>query len=336
MPANRFALIRYKTIDDCLRRTHKKWTIEDLVEACSEKLYEFEGKKQGISLRTIQLDIQNMRSEKLGYNAPIVVTDKKYYTYANRDYSITNMPLTSTDVNTLSQITHTLMQFEGFKQFSDMEEVLKKIENKVFTINSQSRTIIDFEKNNLLKGIKFLDDVYNAIKEKTCLKIVYQAFKSTKPTVYHLSPYLLKEYRNRWYVFGRKKYREKITPLPLDRILKLKTEPEETFIENTDFDPDLYFKDIIGVTSFDGVKMEKIKFWVETSQAPYVITKPFHASQKLIETKKDGSIFSIEVIPNNEMEREFMSFGDFLKILEPAVLRDNFKERIKNMTKLYK
>jgi len=336
MPANRLALIRYKTIDNCLRNRYRKWTIYDLVEACSDALYEFEGKRQGVSLRTVQLDIQNMRSEKLGYNAPIVVTDKKYYTYDDTGFSITNMPLTPGDITTLSQITHTLKQFEGFSQFSDMEDVLKKIENKVFAINNPARSIIDFEKNNDLKGIKFLDNIYKAIKDKAVLKIVYLSFVATKPIIVRLSPYLLKEYRNRWFVFGKSKFREKMAPLALDRILRLRFSSEDEYIENTFFNPDEYFRDIIGVTKFDNVKIEKVVFWVEKSHAPYVVTKPFHWSQQLIEQKEDGIVFSIEVIPNFEMERELIGFGEFLKVLEPQHLHEKLKERIKKLNKLYK
>lgn len=335
MPINRLALIRYKTIDNCLRNKYRKWTIENLVDACSDALYEFEGKLQGVSLRTIQLDIQNMRSEKLGYNAPIVVVDKKYYTYEIPDYSITNMPLTSLDLNTLSQITHTLKQFEGFSQFSDMEEVLKKIENKVFAINNQARTIIDFDKNNNLKGIRFLDEIYNAIKNKICLKVVYQSFNSQKPTIIYLSPYLLKEYRNRWFVFGNRKHSNKISPLALDRILRLRIPKEECFVENTIFDTENYFKDIIGVTRYEKMKIEKVVFWVEKTHAPYVTTKPFHYSQQILETKEDGTIFSINVIPNFEMERELIGFGEFLKVIEPIDLLEKFKLRVNKMNDLY-
>ena len=66
MPANRNALIRYKTIDNCLRNPYRRWTLEDLVDACSDALYEYEGIDKGISKRTVQMDIQIMRSEKLG------------------------------------------------------------------------------------------------------------------------------------------------------------------------------------------------------------------------------------------------------------------------------
>src|SRR5262245_56086157 len=81
MSVNKLALIRYKTIDECLRNKLRKWTLEDLIEKVSDTLYDLEGIESGVSRRTIQADIQVMRSDKLGYNAPIVVTEKKYYSY---------------------------------------------------------------------------------------------------------------------------------------------------------------------------------------------------------------------------------------------------------------
>lgn len=92
MPDNRNALIRYRTLDNCLRNRYRQWTLEDLIEACSEALYEYEGIDKGVSRRTVQMDLQMMRSDKLGYNAPIVVIDKKYYMYEDLEYSITNIP----------------------------------------------------------------------------------------------------------------------------------------------------------------------------------------------------------------------------------------------------
>ncbi|MFL9483795.1 hypothetical protein ACI6Q2_13540 [Chitinophagaceae bacterium LWZ2-11] len=78
MSTNKLALIRYKTIDDCLKNRRRKWTLDDLIEKVSDVLYHREGITTGVSRRTIQSDIQLMRSDKLGYNAPIVVTDKKF------------------------------------------------------------------------------------------------------------------------------------------------------------------------------------------------------------------------------------------------------------------
>ena len=88
MPTNKNALIRYKTIDRCLRNRYRLWTIDDLTEACSDALYEMEGITKGVSVRTVQGDLQIMRSDKLGYNAPIEVFDKIYYRYADPNYSM--------------------------------------------------------------------------------------------------------------------------------------------------------------------------------------------------------------------------------------------------------
>lgn len=54
MPANKNALIRYKTIDNCLRNKYRRWTIDNLVDACSDALYDMEGISKGVSLRTVQ------------------------------------------------------------------------------------------------------------------------------------------------------------------------------------------------------------------------------------------------------------------------------------------
>ena len=103
MPANKNALIRYKTIDRLLRNRYRRWTLDDLVDACSDALYDMEGIRKGVCARTVQMDIQIMRSDKLGYNAPIVVYDKIYYTYADPDYSITEMPLSMEDCKLIKE-----------------------------------------------------------------------------------------------------------------------------------------------------------------------------------------------------------------------------------------
>jgi hypothetical protein len=53
MSINKLALIRYRTINECLRNRYRKWTLEDLIEKVSEVLYESEGIRSGVSKRTI-------------------------------------------------------------------------------------------------------------------------------------------------------------------------------------------------------------------------------------------------------------------------------------------
>ena len=117
MSTNKLALIRYKTIDSCLCQRHRKWTLEDLIEKVSNALYELEGIHNGISKRTIQGDIQLMRSNKLGYNAPIIVTDRKFYSYSDPTYSISNSPITSLDMKKMKEAVDLLKHLNGFSYF---------------------------------------------------------------------------------------------------------------------------------------------------------------------------------------------------------------------------
>ncbi|MBN2864139.1 MAG: hypothetical protein JXN62_13310 [Bacteroidales bacterium] len=89
MPTNLNALIRYKTINDCLS-TGRKYTIEELMEACSEALGEYRGKYTGVSERTLRDDLRVMRSEILGINAPIVQEQGKYF-YSDRGFHLNSV-----------------------------------------------------------------------------------------------------------------------------------------------------------------------------------------------------------------------------------------------------
>lgn len=140
MPANKNALIRYKTIDNCLRNPYRRWTLEDLVEACSDALYEMEGISKGVSVRTVQSDIQMMRSDKLGYNAPIEVYDHKYYRYAEEDYSIMNMPMSQNDYDVMQEAVDMLRQLEGFEQFSEMSDVVSRLQDKLSISRNNRKT----------------------------------------------------------------------------------------------------------------------------------------------------------------------------------------------------
>lgn len=127
MPANKNALIRYKTIDKCLRNRYRRWTIEDLVEACSDALYEMEGIAKGVSKRTVQADLQIMRSDKLGYNAPIEVYDNKYYRYADAGYSINSNPLNTADYELVEKAVSLIDEVPGGGTLTELRSVLLKL-----------------------------------------------------------------------------------------------------------------------------------------------------------------------------------------------------------------
>ncbi|KXX67790.1 YafY family protein [Flammeovirga sp. SJP92] len=334
MAQNKNALIRYKTIDKCLQNKYRKWTLNDLIEECSEALFEYEGRDINVSKRSIQLDIQMMRSDKLGYNAPIIVYDRKYYKYEDEDYSITNIPLTENDMSVLSESVEMLKQFKDFSLFSELNGIIQRLEDKVYSEKSDQNAIIHLDKNEGLKGLEHLDTLYQAILKKVCLVIEYQSFTSRVPSSINLTPYILKEYNNRWFVIGRKRKREILT-LALDRIININYDFEKEY-NNDGFNGDEYYKNTIGVTVHPVEYVETIQLKIDRKNAPYVVTKPLHHSQKVLSKEKDGSItVEITVHVNYELERLLLGFGASLEVLAPLKLRNKMKKVLLKGLELY-
>ncbi len=336
MPVNRNALIRYKTIDNCLRNPYRKWTLEDLIGACCDALYEFEGIDKGISKRTIQNDIQIMRSEKLGYNAPIIVYENKFYKYEDLDYSISQTPISEQDLQIMSGAVELLRQFKGFSYFTEMTDIVSRLEDHVTSAKQKSAPVIDFEKNENLKGLEHLDMIYQAIVEKKVLEISYRSFKASSENIVIFNSYLLKEYRNRWFVFGVNS-KKLLLNLALDRIQNIEISTKISFIENSFFESSTFFDDLVGVTKQLNSQAEIVHFWVDKHNAPYIKTKPIHKSQTIVEEKEDGSmIFEINVVINRELHREFLGYADGIKVIFPRYLADFMYYKLKNAVKEYK
>jgi hypothetical protein len=125
MPANLNALIRYKTINSCLYGGTRRWSISELIEACSNALADSRGRYGKISERTIRDDIRVMRSDILGFNAPIKVKDKLYF-YDDHHYSI--MSIGITDAVLIERIIKMLIEIRKDVKHPELEKILEKLQ----------------------------------------------------------------------------------------------------------------------------------------------------------------------------------------------------------------
>ncbi len=335
MALTKNALIRYRTIDKCLQNHYRQWTLEDLIEACSHSLYEYEGRQVNVSKRTVQLDIQFMRSDKLGYNAPIIAYDKKYYKYEDEDYSITDIPITENDMNVLSETVEMLKQFKDFSLFSELGGIIQRLEDKIHTEKNHQSSIIHLDKNENLKGLHWLDELYQAILKKVVLKLVYKSFKAKEASEILFHPCLLKEFNNRWFLIGKGNNNKGIVNLALDRILAIDYDFSKPY-SCYEFDADEFYKDVVGVTVNQGERTSTIKLWIDRYNAPYVITKPLHHSQTMEKEYEDGSIeVVLKVKINFELERLILGFGDAIEVLKPQKLRNRIFKKLGNAARRY-
>ncbi|KPK83076.1 MAG: hypothetical protein AMS27_13350 [Bacteroides sp. SM23_62_1] len=332
MAKNKNALIRYRVINRCLI-DYKICTKEQLIDACEDAL-----DIRPLGERTIDKDIYDMRNDNgLAYYAPIKYDrNQGGYYYDDPDYSIDNLPLKADEIEALTFASTLLNQFRNTGIFSQFSGAVQKI---VDAVNIQKANIqlpqydfIDFERVPFVKGSEFLQPIIETIKNKQVVLIHYQSFDRDSPVEHTIHPYLLKEYRNRWYVIGlHEKYRE-IRTFGLDRMVSV--EPARVPFIDKQFNARDYFKNTIGVISPQGPPPE-IRFAVRKRQAQYLITQPLHESQEIINEEDDEVIFKLVVHPTYELITLLMGYREELRILEPENVKKDFIVALQNTLKRY-
>jgi len=329
MAQNKNAQIRYKALDKCFSNQFKRFYINDLIEYCSDVLTEHYATVTTVSRRQIFDDIDFMKSEA-GYDAPIesVKDGKKvFYRYSDPEFSILKMPLNPDELNSLNQAMETLSRMNNMPGFDWVNSIQAKLSAGINT-SQQNRQIISFEDNEFLKGVEFLNPLYQSILNEQCLDIHYRVFNSPKKNVFTVSPYYLKQYNNRWFLFGHNHKEEKIQNLALDRIQEI--QPSKNVYEPCEIDFDEYFEDIIGVTNNQEEQPAKIVIELSNNIIPYIQSKPIHGSQNI-----KGNLLKLELKLNYELESVILSFGENMKVLEPKKLKEIIKNRLQEVNKNY-
>ena len=332
MPLNRATLIRISTIDRCLQNRYRRWTINDLIDACTDALAEYEGRSNPVSRRTFQNDLALMRSDRLGYNAPIVVRDNKYYEYDDPDFSITHLPLNEEGLDALNSALDILRQLQGFPQLASSIDTISKLNEQISRHTGSSAPAMDMEHVPDYRGARFIGIIYDAVRKQQTIAVEYRSFKALQPAIVTIYPYLLKEYRNRWFLIGEKTTNRapQVNIFALDRMHSVKVDHTIPFRKCVDFDPAHFFDDTIGVTRQIGDKARRVVIKIDRQQAPYVESKPFHRSQKIEQRFRDGSIqLSLKVVINNELERLILGYGGHAEVIAPPEFRDTVAASIR-------
>lgn len=328
------ALIRYSVIDGCLRRGGQGYSIVDLVDACNKRLQYETG--DTVSKEQVRKDLDRMVSL---YDAPIdfdnFVGHTKCFRYTDRTFSIKNSPITDEELHQTRAALSALSRLKGLPQFAWINEILAKLEDKMFMVHDEKAPIaIGFDENPRLEGLNWISPLYNAIINKTPLAISYQPFNM--PVInWNIHPYYLKQYNGRWWVFGKNNdYPEgRPTSIAVDRIISIQEADKSiSYIENDGPDFNIYFKNVVGTTVPESEPLD-IDVRLTPSRFPFVRSKPLHLSQKIVDEKQ--GVVRIHVIPNPELYSTLASFGKDLEVLSPKHVRLQMKIIAEGMAKFY-
>lgn len=326
MPKNRNALFRYRIIDRCLANRTRSWTWNNILEEVNRKLEE-DGQPP-ISKTTIFEDFKDL--EYRVYKAPIekyAGADRRtqYMRYADPTYSIEKSPISETETEILRTALQLFARLRGLPQFEWLHEVMPRLEDQMGATR-EGGDIISFDSNRDYSGAEHIQTFFLAIRNRRVLKVLYQPFSALVPDEQEFHPYHLRQFNNRWFVFGHQPgwTKSKYVNLALDRVVEV-TETERPY-EQDDCDWEDYFHDVVGVTIQEGPPQDVRIRIMDEEQVKYIRTKPLHHSQKPIRKTEAGTFeTSIRVIPNIELEKLLLSYGSRILVLSPASLVERMR-----------
>ena len=332
MPTNKNALIRYQILDRCFSDFQHKYTIEDLIDKVNDALFDLYGTE--VSLRQIREDIKYMR-DRVTYDAPIVAYPlegrKCYYRYENPDFSIFKNELSIDEIEKLRSAIAMLGKYRGLPNHSWLEEVIPNLEYR-FGIKANRENLVAFEQNEQLKGLEFLSEVIDYTINHQPVTLYYRPY-SGEEQVSTFHPYYIKQYNNRWFLFGCEEESGRIANKALDRIQRI-TASDVAFKPNQIIDFEHFFDDIVGVSVPDKDTLkEHIVLRFTSQRYPYVVSKPIHPSQTIVDATEHT--VAIEVKPTRELDQQIFSFGPDVEVLSPLHYRKHIKEKLEESVKKY-
>ncbi|MBR2776728.1 MAG: WYL domain-containing protein [Prevotella sp.] len=330
MPVDKQVRIRYQVLNRCFRDLYKKYTIDDLVDACNAALRNQD--RAEVSKRTIQNDITNMEAEYgLRFEENLYQGKKRIYRYYDTSYTLPEFQLDDADRNKIQAAVNVLENYAGEPVLDWARTLLKQIESGMFY--SDSSPVVSFQSNPDLKNISLFGDLLDAIYNKKVLKLTYTPFgkDSYEERVY---PYHLKQFNDRWYLIAQAVGYEYYGHYALDRIDHFE-EVDFPNYKESEVNFEEYFDDVIGVTVPEDHEPVDVILSVSNSRFHYIDTKPLHLSQRILGKDESHTRISINVKINKELISLLLSFGADLEVLAPASLRQMIAKAIRAMNQKY-
>ncbi len=201
--------------------------------------------------------------------------------------------------------------------------------NRIVTDSREVARYISIESTNNIA----LPIVLEALKDLRLVNFDYKPYRKESSTHYfNFQPHALKMFERRWYLIGR--YHKTHRTFALDRMTNVALQ-EENFKRDPKFDLEKMFSGSYGIIVED-IPVESIWLKVEAHQANYLRSLPLHRSQMELNSKsEDYAIFALRVRPTFDLRQKILSLGSAVEVLKPESLREEMREEVRRMSKMY-
>lgn len=266
--------------------------------------------------------------------------DRRTKTYCYRDKNFSIMPYLTSEMSDAEykKLVSAINKFKGVLSDQNFDEIKFAIQSRIEADYEKGENCVEYEDNRRLKGREYRPMIYKAICEKTALRVLYQKFNGKIIGPFEFHPYLLKQYNDRWFVFGlRPDAGNYYYNVPLDRLLS-KPQIIGHYSSSRPLDYLKHFNNIVGVTKENTSKEHEIIIKIKDIDTwGRITTKPFKAQTVVgdFDRKEKYGLISLCVVPNHELYSRLLSWGMHVEILSPKHIRSKFKGMLSSMISEY-
>ncbi len=204
---------------------------------------------------------------------------------------------------------------------------------QVLNLNQSFSEFIQFDTRKS-EGTEHLSGLLYAIQNRFQIQFRYQKFWSDEVEVRTVEPYLLKEFKKRWYVFVYDLERKEFRTFGLDRLFALHI-TQTKFQHPQKINPKEFFKDCFGIVGPGDEKPQEIQLKFTEGQGNYIRTMPLHHSQQILHDENGEMTVRLKLVPTYDFVQEILSHGEFVQVLEPKNLGKQLKSRMQKVVQLY-
>jgi predicted DNA-binding transcriptional regulator YafY len=213
------------------------------------------------------------------------------------------------------------VKVDSFFKFLEIVQVAD-IFTKSLKDSNKMLEYVSFDDSKNFKGIDNLKDLLLAIKDNREITFQHENYwkNSTKP--YTVTPLILKEYLNRWYVICVIDNNDTIRTFGLDRISNIEIKEFSNKKRKDYFKKLSKFEHTVGLTYGKG-QPEKVSLLVDELHVKYMRSLPLHQSQIIHKKNKEHKHqVDFYLYPNYEFKTQILKIGAEVEVLSPQYLRD--------------
>lgn len=222
---------------------------------------------------------------------------------------------------------------KDFEEWMHVFEIFNtaKVINETLIKSSSNIDFIDFDRGNQRIDDGVLGNILTAVADRKEIKFSHHSFWKKQSSSIVLQPHLLKQYQNRWYVFGCFPGGE-FRIFGLERIHDLEVR-SKTFKVSMKKPKDA-FDNVVGIV-YSLSDVETVVLSYDAHQGQYIKTQPIHYSQKVLIDDENEFRIQLRVKPNYELEEQILKQGERVVVLEPEWLRKSIIKRMKAAIQKY-